>query len=96
MDFKELMKVIGVKKDSFELAPGFTVYLRLPSITKYVECTDPYNTIYNCVVDENGKPIFESPEQVEKDVELTVQVKLNLELQKKFTEAMNIEDVEKK
>lgn len=96
MDIANLMKAIGVKKTPFEVAPGMTVYIKLPSVSKYSECSDPYKTIYYCVVDEEGKQIFDSAEQVENEVDMTVQVKLNQEIGRLFVEAMNIEDVESK
>ncbi|WP_147716207.1 hypothetical protein [Klebsiella variicola] len=96
MDFNQLMNAIGVKLSPFEIKPGVSVYIKLPSITKYSECLDPYKTIFYCVVDEDGKQIFESPEQVENSVDLPVQVKLNQEIGRLFTEAMDIESVESK
>ncbi|EEX4920932.1 TPA: hypothetical protein J6O31_002936 [Escherichia coli] len=96
MDLSNLMTAIGVKKHAFELAPGFTVYIRLPAISKYSECSDPYTTIHYCVVDANGKQLFKSPEQVESEIDMVYQIKLNTEITRIFTEAMNIEEIEKK
>ncbi|WP_127353014.1 hypothetical protein [Enterobacter hormaechei] len=96
MDLQKLMEVIGVKKKPFELAPGFTVYIRLPSLGQYSECNDPYKTIYHCVVLEDNTKVFESPEQVEKAVDFSIQAKLNFEITQMFTEAMDIDSIEKK
>ncbi|MGP6488932.1 hypothetical protein [Duffyella gerundensis] len=96
MDIANLMKAIGVKMTPFEVAQGITVYIKLPSVSKYSECSDPYKTIFYCVVDEEGKQVFDSAEQVENKVDMTVQVKLNQEISRLFVEAMNIEDVESK
>ena len=48
------------------------------------------------MVDESGKQIFDSPEQVEQNVDLTVQLKLNAEIGKVFAKSFNVEDVEVK
>jgi hypothetical protein len=47
-------------------------------------------------VDEDGKQIFDSPEQVEEKVDLTVQLKLNAEIGNVFAKSFNVEDVEGK
>ncbi|HDT2076407.1 hypothetical protein [Enterobacter sp. CPE_E1241] len=96
MDFSNLMNTIGVKLTQVELTPECTVYIKLPSITQHTECTDPYKAIFYCVVDEDGKHIFDSPEQVEAKVDLTVQLKLNAEIGNVFAKSFNVEDVEGK
>ena len=96
MDIANLMKAIGVKMTPFEVAQGITVYIKLPSVSKYSECSDPYRTHIYCVVDEEGKQIVDSDEQVEDIVEKTVQVRLNQEISRLFVGAMNIEDVASK
>ena len=58
--------------------------------------SDPYKAIFYCVVDESGKQIFDSPEQVEQNVDLIVQLKLNAEIGNVFAKSFNVEDVEAK
>ena len=96
MDFTNLMTAIGVKLTPVEITPECTVYIKLPSITQHAEVSDPYKAIFYCVVDESGKQIFDSPEQVEQNVDLTVQLKLNAEIGKVFAKSFNVEDVEAK
>lgn len=96
MDFSNLMNAIGVKLTPVELTPECTVYIKLPNITQHVECADPYKAIFYCVVDEDGKQIFDSSEQVEEKVDLTVQLKLNAEIGNVFAKSFNVEDVEGK
>ncbi|HFE3480322.1 TPA: hypothetical protein ACF3IV_000646 [Enterobacter hormaechei] len=96
MNLNDLMSVIGVKTHEFELAPNIVVKIRMPSLAQYSQCTTPFKIIYHCVVDDEGKPLFESPEQIEENVELSVQMKLSQEIDRIFTESMNIDDIEKK
>lgn len=96
MNFESLMSVIGIKLTPFEVAEGVTVYIKLPSIRDNADCADPFKAIFHCVVDENGKQIFDSAEQVECNVDLTVQLKLNHEIGRVFEEAFKPEDVEAK
>lgn len=96
MDFDTLMKVIGVKLTRFQLTDDVTVYIRLPSIKDNVEVADPFKAIFYCVVDESGKQIFDSAEQIEKNVDLTIQLKLNNEIGRVFAEAFKPEEVEAK
>jgi len=96
MNFDSLMSVIGVKLTPFELTEGVTVYIKLPSIKDNAECADPFKAIFHCIVDESGNQIFDSVEQIEKNVDLTVQLKLNHEIGRVFAEAFKPEDVEAK
>lgn len=96
MNFDNLMKVIGVKLTPFKLTEEVTVYIKLPSIKDNAEIADPFKAIFYCVVDESGKQVFDSAEQVEKNVDLTIQLKLNNEIGRVFAEAFKPEDVEVK
>ena len=83
------MNTIGVKLTQVELTPECTVYIKLPSITQHTECADPYKAIFYCVVDEDGKQIFDSPEQdLEVKADLIVQLKLNAEIGNVFSKSL--------
>jgi len=96
MDFDNLMKAIGVKLNPLKISDEVTVYIKLPTIKHNAECADPYKAIFYCVVDENGNQIFDSAETVETKVDLMVQLKLNSEINRIFSEAFKEETVEKK
>lgn len=96
MEFSDLMELIGVKLTPFEIKPGITVYIRLPSLKHNAECSDPFKAIFYCVVDKEGNQIFESTELIENKIDMMIQLKLSAEINRIFDEAFQEETVEKK
>ncbi|CQI92559.1 Uncharacterised protein [Yersinia rohdei] len=93
MNIQNLMEVIGSKLHPVQLTNEFTVYIKLPTLDQFTKCDNSTNTIFHCVVDENGSQLFENTEQVEK-VDLKYLTIMNTEINKVFQESMNVDTSE--
>lgn len=90
MNIQNLMEVIGTKLHSVQLTNEFIVYIKLPTLDTFNKCDTSTNTIFHCIVDENGSQLFESTDQVEK-VDLKYLTIMNTEINNVFQESMNID-----
>ncbi|CRY67040.1 Uncharacterised protein [Yersinia kristensenii] len=90
MNIQNLMDVIGVKLHPVQLTQEFIVYVKLPTLDTFAKCDNSTNTIFNCIVDDQGEQLFESTAQVEK-VDLKFLTIMNTEINKVFQESMNVD-----
>ncbi|WP_370557715.1 hypothetical protein [Edwardsiella tarda] len=74
---------------------GVTVYIQLPSIGELMDCDSDIKTILHSVVDENGKRIFSTENDVN-DIDLAYQIKMSTAIRDLMSKTMDSEKIEKK
>ncbi|MBA0175110.1 hypothetical protein [Pectobacterium carotovorum] len=92
MNFQELIKVLGIKNHRFEIE-GIELYIRLPTVLEYAECDTQIKTIMNCIVNADGKKVFNSEEEVNQ-LDFQYYTKIFQKINELLIEAMS--DMEKK
>ncbi|MFJ5420291.1 hypothetical protein ACIPSQ_06515 [Pectobacterium parvum] len=92
MNFQELITVLGIKNHKFEIE-GLELYIRLPTVLEYAECDTQIKTIMNCIVNVDGKKVFNSEEEVNQ-LDFQYYTKIYQKINDLFIEAMS--DMEKK
>ncbi|WP_370558230.1 hypothetical protein NMD96_12880 [Edwardsiella tarda] len=95
MDLKNLKTALKPTREPLVLTPSVTVYIQLPSIGELMDCDTDIKTILHCVVDENGKRLF-STEQDVNDIDLSFQIKMSTAIRELMSKTMDVEAIEKK